>query len=194
MADEITKDKKLEETADAAPAPKRRGRPPKAKPQPPIETDTKEAEVAEAKDEVAEAKDESESVEAEAAKANDEVKSESDSEGDTVEADSTTDAIDTPLDAENIPEASEAVADVPDAEVSTELDIEAENCNTADSEPKLQILLTPSIPLYRGPADKFRIKGASGVATVLGTEGEFTKIEYLRRGLGKQIGYVKIYE
>ena len=181
MADEIIKDKNLEETADAAPAPKRRGRPPKVKPQPPIEADTKEAEAkvetaetkVEAKDEATEAKAESDSVEAEAAEAKVET-----AETDSAEADSTSDSIDNPLDAENITEASEEAAD----------------CNTVDSEQKLQILLTPSIPLYRGPADKFRIKGASGVATVLGTEGEFTKIEYLRRGLGKQIGYVKIYE
>ena len=186
MADEIIKDKNVEETADVAPAPKRRGRPPKAKPQPPIEADAKESDATEEKAEVVEEKAEaaeSESVESEAVP-----------ENVPVEDDSTSDSIDKPSDTENTSEESEATTDVPDTAVAAELDDEAANCKTVDSAPNRQILLTPSIPLYRGPADKFRIKGASGIATVLGTDGEFTKIEYLRRGLGKQIGYVKIYE
>lgn len=56
------------------------------------------------------------------------------------------------------------------------------------------ILLDPKIPLYRSASEDFRISGASGMATVLGKEGKFTKIIYVRRGIGAQEGYVILDE
>ena len=70
-------------------------------------------------------------------------------------------------------------------------DDEADNAalESADDSPK-QILLTSRTPLYRGPSKASRISGASGGATVIGKVGEFTKISYVRRGIGVQEGYV----
>lgn len=56
------------------------------------------------------------------------------------------------------------------------------------------IILTPQTPLFRGPSESSRIKGGAGVATVLERVGKFAKVSYVRRGIGKQIGYVIINE
>lgn len=70
-------------------------------------------------------------------------------------------------------------------------DDEADNAaiESADDSPK-QILLTSRTPLYRGPSKASRISSASGGATIIGKVGEFTKISYVRRGIGVQEGYV----
>ena len=66
---------------------------------------------------------------------------------------------------------------------------QAPEAETVEELPQ-QIILTSRTPLYRGPSKSARIAGASGVAVVLGKVGEFTKIRYVRRGIGVQEGYV----
>ena len=85
--------------------------------------------------------------------------------------------------------ANAELEDTPAAELAA--DDEADNAalESADDSPK-QILLTSRTPLYRGPSKASRISGASGGATVIGKVGEFTKISYVRRGIGVQEGYV----
>lgn len=85
----------------------------------------------------------------------------------------------------------DAVGNTETAAAELAADDEADNAalESADDFPK-QILLTSRTPLYRGPSKASRISGASGGATVLGKVGEFTKISYVRRGVGVQEGYV----
>lgn len=81
------------------------------------------------------------------------------------------------------------VVEVVDVQAKLEESCEAFETETAEGLPQ-QIVLTSRTPLYRGPSKSARIAGASGVAVVLGKVGEFTKISYVRRGVGVQEGYV----
>lgn len=57
-----------------------------------------------------------------------------------------------------------------------------------------QIQITASTPLYRGPGEQFKIRSVTSTAIVLGQVGKFTKIQYVRHGLGVQEGYVILDE
>lgn len=87
------------------------------------------------------------------------------------------------------PEKLEETAEVADVKAKLEKSCEAPEAETVEELPQ-QIILTNRTPLYRGPSKETRIAGASGRATILGNVGEFTKISYVRRGIGAQEGYV----
>lgn len=90
---------------------------------------------------------------------------------------------------ESNPEPESPKAEVPKAEVPKA------NVKKEANKPETKtIILTPQTPLFRGLSESSRIKGGAGVATVLERVGKFAKVSYVRRGIGKQIGYVIINE
>ena len=90
------------------------------------------------------------------------------------------------------PDANKVAETLEEASVASE---EAAELNIMTPRPTADhILLNPKIPLYRSASEDFRISGASGMATILGKEGRFTKITYVRRGIGAQEGYVILDE
>lgn len=91
------------------------------------------------------------------------------------------------------PEAAPEVKDAPEIKSEPEAvaDVEPKVDAHKVVEPKIsQIQITTSTPLYRGPGEQFKIRSVTSTATVLGQVGKFTKIQYVRHGLGVQEGYV----